>query len=94
MNGAVLFGPRDRERLGADWTVGLICAVIAAAANAGGIVLGRQAFQHTDIAPGTVLRLVPAILVLMIVTARQGDRGRWGLLIDPPRRIRYRKRRP
>jgi drug/metabolite transporter (DMT)-like permease len=84
--GAMMLGPRDETRLGPHWSLGLLLAVVAAVANAIGIVMARQAFQQVDIATGTIYRLIPAVLVLLIVVTSRGRRAGWEKLAEPPRR--------
>lgn len=85
--GVILFGPRDHIRLGPDWSLGVALAVVSAAAQATGLVLARRAFQHTEVATGTMVRLAPAILALALFSSFQGKAAKWNVLFDSRRRV-------
>lgn len=59
--------------------VGLLFLFLAQLANSVGIVLGHRALQDMDVLYGTLVRSVPAILLLLpatLWTARRGERKR------------------
>lgn len=85
--GVVLLGPRDHLRLGPDWSLGLLLAIGAAAAQAVGLVMARDAFQQADVMTGTLIRLAPAIAVLGLVVGQRGPQARLDLLFDSRLRV-------
>lgn len=86
VGGSIYFGPRDETRLGPHWSMGLALAVVSAVANAVGIVMARRAFQQTDLTTGTLIRLIPAILVLLIFMATSPRAAGWHHFAEPPKR--------
>jgi drug/metabolite transporter (DMT)-like permease len=69
--GVIRFGTRGRGALPdlgpRAVTTGVICAIVAAVAQAIGVVLARDAFAEVDVVAGTVLRFVPSVIVLLAV---------------------------
>lgn len=64
---SVLFTHNSRRKVSDTIPLsGVFFAVCAALANAIGIVIARNAFQHVDIILGTGFRILPAILLLLL----------------------------
>jgi drug/metabolite transporter (DMT)-like permease len=68
--GIIYFGKKDGAALAhlsrRDLGVGIVLAVLSALCQAMGIVISRYSLQDVHVIPGTLLRLLPAVLVLTV----------------------------
>jgi drug/metabolite transporter (DMT)-like permease len=65
-----------------DWLGGIFWSVTSAVTQAIGFVIARYALQEVELITGTMLRLIPAVILLLPLTARR-DVG-WSLLLASP----------
>lgn len=67
--------------------LGFILAVIAAAATAAGVVLTREALQHSEVLSGTMIRIFPALCIVLISGMLRGGGGQLKGLFSDRRRV-------
>lgn len=65
-----------------DWLSGILWSVVSAVTQAIGFVIARYALQEVELITGTMVRLIPAVVLLLPLTARR-DAG-WSLLVASP----------
>ncbi len=77
---------------------GLILALVAATAQAIGMVMAKgplneidpaTGLRKLDVFMGTLIRLAPAVIVLLLISWQRGRHAQWDKLIHPPRRLAY-----
>lgn len=76
--GALVAGSRR------DWLAGILWSVTSAVTQAIGFVIARYALQDVELITGTMLRLTPAVIVLLPLTLRRREDTGWWLLLASP----------
>jgi drug/metabolite transporter (DMT)-like permease len=89
----ILFGggapPHLSERPRRMLVHGALLALLSALCQGVGMVMARRAFQEVALVPGTLLRVVPAVLVLYGATTLAGRRPALGPLLADRRRLGF-----
>jgi len=65
-----------------DWVLGVVCGVTSAVTQAVGFVIARHALQQVELLTGTLLRLSPAVVLLLPLALRAGSG--WSVLAASP----------
>src|SRR5690606_1006007 len=67
---------------GKTYMIGILLGLVAAVTQAIGLVLARDALQEIEVLLGTLIRITPALIILLLLRRQSGDyRRHWKLLL-------------
>ncbi len=96
--GVILMSHSSHLEDGAHRKRGIMLALLAALAQAVGMVLAKGPFKELDpmtgehkidVFMGTLIRITPAVAVLLLINWHQRARANWSILLKPKKRLAY-----